>query len=112
MNRNNNFKIADIEAIRKSYNDLCTTCNSAETCLSLNTKIRPVWFCEQFDDYIPPKVVKNTTKNDQHKTLNNRALESEQNPRQFKGLCINCECRNECKIRIPNGGVWHCEEYR
>lgn len=29
-----------------------------------------------------------------------------------KGLCINCENRNTCKYIKPNGGVWHCEEYR
>jgi len=29
-----------------------------------------------------------------------------------KGLCINCENRNTCKFIKPNGGVWHCEEYR
>jgi len=29
-----------------------------------------------------------------------------------KGLCINCENRSTCKYIKPNGGVWHCEEYR
>ena len=30
----------------------------------------------------------------------------------YKGLCINCDNRNTCKLIQPNGGVWHCEEYR
>jgi hypothetical protein len=29
-----------------------------------------------------------------------------------KGLCINCENRHTCEFIKPNGGVWHCEEYR
>ena len=27
------------------------------------------------------------------------------------GLCCNCENRRTCTIRIPEGDVWHCEEY-
>lgn len=30
----------------------------------------------------------------------------------IKGLCINCENRNTCKYIKPDGGVWHCEEYK
>jgi (2Fe-2S) ferredoxin len=29
-----------------------------------------------------------------------------------KGICINCENRHTCKFIRPDGGVWHCEEYR
>lgn len=28
------------------------------------------------------------------------------------GLCVNCEHRDECTYSKPEGGVWHCEEYR
>lgn len=28
-----------------------------------------------------------------------------------KGLCMNCELRLECAFPVPEGGVWHCEEY-
>jgi hypothetical protein len=30
----------------------------------------------------------------------------------FKGLCMNCDHRFECRLPRPEGGVWHCEEYR
>jgi len=30
----------------------------------------------------------------------------------IKGLCINCENRHTCEFTKPNGGIWHCEEYR
>jgi hypothetical protein len=35
------------------YRDLCMTCNYAETCFQRKTHGKPVWYCEQFDDYIP-----------------------------------------------------------
>jgi len=31
---------------------------------------------------------------------------------RFKGLCMNCDNRFECLLPRPEGGVWHCEEYR
>ncbi len=31
---------------------------------------------------------------------------------RFKGLCMNCDHRFECMLPRPEGGVWHCEEYR
>jgi len=31
---------------------------------------------------------------------------------RFKGLCMNCDNRFECQLPRPEGGVWHCEEYR
>jgi NADH-quinone oxidoreductase subunit E len=27
-------------------------------------------------------------------------------------ICINCENRHTCKFIKPEGGVWHCEEYK
>lgn len=31
---------------------------------------------------------------------------------RFKGLCMNCDNRFDCLLPRPEGGVWHCEEYR
>ena len=28
------------------------------------------------------------------------------------GLCMDCEYRNDCTYPKPEGGVWHCGEYR
>lgn len=32
-------------------------------------------------------------------------------PATYKGLCSNCDNREECVFPKPEGGVWHCEEY-
>ena len=31
---------------------------------------------------------------------------------RYRGLCSNCEERRSCAFPKPEGGVWHCEEYR
>ncbi|MHC4505741.1 MAG: hypothetical protein ACYTFI_20745, partial [Planctomycetota bacterium] len=31
---------------------------------------------------------------------------------RYRGLCGNCEERRSCTFPKPEGGVWHCEEYR
>ncbi len=30
----------------------------------------------------------------------------------IRGLCSICEGREACTFVKPEGGVWHCEEYR
>ena len=27
------------------------------------------------------------------------------------GLCTNCDLRLDCAFPVPEGGVWHCEEF-
>ncbi|MFC2084126.1 NAD(P)H-dependent oxidoreductase subunit E [Bacteroidota bacterium] len=38
--------------------DLCTTCIYYKTCTSKKNLKRPIWFCEEFDDYISTEVLK------------------------------------------------------
>ena len=37
--------------------------------------------------------------------------DAETNRTPSEGLCSDCENREDCAWRIPEGGVWHCEEY-
>ena len=32
--------------------------------------------------------------------------------REFKGLCRNCDKRENCDLPKPAEGVWDCDEYR
>jgi hypothetical protein len=86
------------------YNDLCTTCNNAPKCLSRKNHIRPVYFCENYDDFIPQKPAEKKIR-----TMSKNVTKDEVNT--FKGLCVNCRHRNTCAFPKPEGGVWHCEEY-
>ncbi len=112
MTRDDNLKPADINSIITSFNDICTTCNNAKICLSHGNKIRPVWFCEQFDDFVPINKDKTLEANSPILKSDIKSIKSAKNSKEFKGLCVNCECRFECKLGKPNGGIWHCEEYR
>lgn len=86
------------------YNDLCVTCNNAPECTSRKNIVRPVYFCENFDDYVPQKHTGVETKPTPEKVV-------EEKIHEFKGLCVNCNHRDTCAFPKPEGGVWHCEEY-
>jgi len=95
------------------YRGLCLTCNNAAACASSRDSDKPVFHCEGFDDYehSPPKVLaKQDSLHDAFATDrgSTRALDAD----NFMGLCKNCDERDSCKLTEPEGGVWHCEEYR
>ncbi len=96
---------------KEDYNDICSTCNHAELCISKKTRQGPVWFCEEFDDYVPVK------EQDVNEAVFLPAQSQvgpgtgENDSSQFKGLCINCENRFTCINSRTEGGIWHCEEY-
>jgi hypothetical protein len=87
---------------------LCSTCNHVETCTGRETWVGPVYHCEEFDDHVEIP-----------RQGQLRAVAAEPagagttapGARDRQGLCINCDHRNECSFPIPEGGVWHCEEY-
>jgi hypothetical protein len=31
---------------------------------------------------------------------------------KYTGLCSTCENSETCTFQKPEGGVWHCEEYK
>jgi len=84
---------------------ICVTCNHLKDCLHRLANGHVIWFCEEFDDYVPPKPRK----------LANPAKQVHSNPGNhegYMGLCVNCEHRAECIHSKTPGGIWHCEEYR
>jgi len=85
------------------YRDLCSTCSHAETCGNRSTPDRPILFCEMVEVLAPPLAVTPAAA---------RQPTDRQNEGDYKGLCMNCENRRTCMLRKPEGGVWHCEEYR
>ncbi|KPJ66922.1 hypothetical protein AMJ44_07635 [candidate division WOR-1 bacterium DG_54_3] len=38
-------------------------------------------------------------------------IAEEKDSGRYKGLCRNCEKRENCMLPKPEGGVWRCEEY-
>ena len=85
----------------KESQGLCSTCNKNNACSHAKDTEQPVLQCEEFDGYAAdPARAKGKT------TI------GEKDSGKYKGLCANCGIRETCTYPKPEGGVWHCEEYR
>jgi hypothetical protein len=84
--------------------DLCTTCNYAMDCVNATDEKRPVYYCEEYDDYTPP--IEETAPE-------TKAVEAvaATGTAKYTGICVNCEHRETCPHSMTEGGIWHCEEY-
>jgi hypothetical protein len=75
-------------------------------CSYVKNSDQPVLFCEEFDCYTPPVVEVQPTE------VQSPTLEEMNEWDKYKGLCVNCDNRDNCAIRDVDTGVWHCEEYQ
>ena len=83
---------------------LCATCNNAKDCVYRSLRGTDAVYCETFDGFAPSPV-RDTAPLAPAKA---RTAKYE----DFKGLCMNCQSRNECALAKSDTGVWHCEEYK
>ena len=89
---------------KETIQGLCSTCNHLESCKHrLNGMV--VWFCEEFDDYVPPKTKPRAVSQPVKVSPKSNGAD------KLMGLCVNCEKRDDCVHAKRVGGVWHCEEY-
>ena len=95
----------------QQYQGLCTTCIHAPVCRSAKNSDSPVIYCEEFEYRLPPMSINAEKSADTAPKAPDRVTETRTDP-SLKGLCINCENRKTCTLPRPEGGVWHCEEYR
>lgn len=86
---------------------LCALCVHAPTCVFSREPGRPVRFCEEFEG-VPPKPTKNLTTPSPAVV----AVEDIDGQASRAGLCRYCENYLTCTFFKPEGGVWHCEEYK
>ena len=99
----------------KTVNDstqlgICSTCNDIEICVNKRTWKGPVLFCEEFNDYVSSKIVKENS--EEISNIKETSLsEKTSTGVERRGLCVNCLLRDTCGFPIVEGGVWHCEEY-
>ncbi len=101
-------------AKNQEYLDICTSCFAEPDCPQSAELRHPIWFCNEFDT-IKNSVDKDTKSKPNASHSNNNDLISktkEKETRIYKGLCVNCENQKTCMLTIPEGGVWHCEEYQ
>jgi len=86
---------------------LCMTCNNASDCMFKQLPNQPVLYCEEFEIDSAPSV-----ETDEQITPAPFSFDAEKESLKSMGLCCNCENRETCGFPKPEGGVWHCEEYR
>lgn len=107
-----------MEETTNGYNDLCTNCNCLPECDSTSAGRRPVYFCEQFDDFAPEKSVPKSKEDNfvPEKSVPKSKKTKDQKPKEpegkYKGICVNCDFRETCVNATSEGGIWHCEEYQ
>lgn len=89
----------------REYRDLCCICIYVASCMNRGTTEKPKFYCEQFDLGVagPPVMVSE----DSYHLPGKKTL-----PGESRGLCSDCEERDHCTLSIPDGYVWHCEEYQ
>ena len=110
-NKQNSCPIAPGGKFFPGVSYLPTSRNDGEFCVSKKTRQGPVWFCEEFDDYVPVKEQEVHEAGFQPTQSRVGFGIMENDSLQFKGLCINCENGITCINSKTEGGIWHCEEY-
>ena len=90
---------------------ICSSCRYGDECTYQKDPERPVIQCEEFAtcEAAPAKTVKRSIRPSMGASARHELGGKDSG---FKGLCVDCEERETCTYPKPEGGVWHCEEYR
>ena len=107
MENNSGDKKKQTPSEQQAPKGLCTSCTKAADCTFPRQPGRPVRFCEEFDGESLA-----ATKPRAPKPESDPAAREPGRPDGLRGLCRTCECWETCVYPKPEGGVWHCEEFR
>jgi hypothetical protein len=91
------------------YFGLCLNCKNASSCTFPRDPAKPAFYCEEFE--IETAVAIMPPEKERLLATSSAAAENKDSTELF-GLCSDCEGRQNCTFPKPEGGVWHCEEYR
>jgi len=81
---------------------ICITCKHEKTCIFLRDAKKPIYCCEEYELF-PTQI-----DNEQN---NKPEVKKKHSTNEYTGICLNCDNREECKIRCKTSIIWHCEEY-
>lgn len=98
-----------MSAKNMEYRSLCSNCRNSADCTFQKDCQKPTLYCEEFEiDMYPSAKIAG-----KEKPLPTAPVEAEaEDSGKFIGLCSNCDNRRTCGFAKPEGGIWHCEEYR
>jgi hypothetical protein len=96
----------------RAHRGLCETCRNDPTCTYPRNSGQPVLQCLDFEGFVaaPAKTI---SRNGSHGS--NSRFQSNLEGKytgKYMGLCRTCENRGVCTFPKPEGGIWHCDEYR
>jgi len=91
-----------ISAGPNGYQGICVTCNDASFCARLAHHGQPVWYCEEFNDYMPAAPKMGGGKSD---------FTKEEKYDATSGICGNCRDSKACAMAMSGTPIWQCEEY-
>lgn len=92
------------------HKGLCLSCRNSLTCTFLENHNEAVLQCDEFDGF--ELRVRKPEHSLLKSTTGSKSNSEKKDPNGARGLCANCEDRKACTYPKPEGGVWHCEEYR
>ena len=100
------------------YLGLCSTCKNTATCSYPRALDRPISFCCEHEGYeecegsVSLALLKSSFFTQRFTASTTPSLSREGDISTDKGLCKICENLGTCNFQKPEGGVWHCDEYR
>lgn len=96
----------------KNYSGLCLCCLCSSVCTYPRDPGRPVLQCEEFEGISMPENKTMGCVVPPHVYHISESALGPQNLSAIRGLCASCDGLNTCAYPKPEGGVWHCEEFR
>ncbi len=97
---------------KNRYLGLCSYCQSEPNCTFTRDPRRPVCECDEFSPFTYAPIRVPIQKKISLKSPAQHSPTREDPFRHDRGLCGDCEGRATCLYPKPEGGVWHCEEFR
>jgi hypothetical protein len=93
-----------------TYAGLCSSCIHSPYCTFRRFTDQAIIHCEEWSVEIASCGTLGTSRRSEAPARTAVLLNSTRS--QPKGLCATCEEHPTCSFAKPEGGVWHCEEYR
>ena len=98
--------------VEMAQEGICKVCVHESDCTYKKSITRPVLQCEEFECFENGSGKNVAGMISFSPKLHNSKDEVDSGTGKYKGLCENCDDREVCVYPKPEGGVWHCEEYK
>lgn len=91
---------------------VCPICRNKPACELFKEYGSLIFICEQFEPLEGAESGTTDRALTALEELKIREILARKEVQMQMGLCSNCENFSSCTFIKPEGGIWHCEEYR